>query len=117
VTSASVIRGGTERSTECNVTYSLGLVPALVPLGWAPFRVVGALPSSPMQHFVSADSVNLGRRIEPATPCEVVLPACSRDTAATPEGNPPRFLIERDPRPFEAAILAVRHDVAHSGGV
>jgi hypothetical protein len=76
-----------------------------------PASVVRVLSSLSMQHNTVG---RISGRVEPATPCEVVLPACSRDAAATPEGDPPRFLIERHPRPVDASILGVRHDVAHS---
>jgi hypothetical protein len=53
-------------------------------------------------------------RVEPATPREVVLPACGRDAAATPEGDPPRFLSLRHPRPVDASVLSIRDDIAHA---
>jgi hypothetical protein len=75
-----------------------------------PASVVRVPSSRSMQHNTVG---RISRRVEPATPCEVVLPACSRDTAATPEGNPPRFLSLGHPRPVDAPVLSIGDDVAH----
>jgi hypothetical protein len=75
-----------------------------------PASVVGVPPTRSMQHNTVR---RISGRVEPATPCEVVLPACSRDTAATPEGDPPRFLILRHPRPVDAPVLSIGDDIAH----
>jgi hypothetical protein len=105
------IHASTERGTRPNITSSLGLVPALVPY---PTSVVRPSAGSSAQHNPLRA---IGGRVEPPAPTDVVLPACGRHTAATPEGDPPRFLIAGHPRPLEAAFLVEGHDVTHTGTV
>jgi hypothetical protein len=105
------IGGSTERSTQGHITSSLGLVLALVPY---PASVVRAPALGPVHH----NSIRaIGGRVEPPAPADVVGPACGGDAALAPEGDPPRFLILRNPRPLEAVVLVEGHDVTHSGGV
>jgi hypothetical protein len=106
-----VRHASTEPSTGLHITSSLGLVPALVPY---PASVVRPSAGDSAQHNPLRA---IGGRVEPPTPAQVVLPACGQHTAATPEGDPPRFLIAGNPRPLEAAFLVEGHDVTHGRGV
>jgi hypothetical protein len=102
-----VRHASTEASTGLHITSSLSMVLALVPY---PASVVRPSALRPVQH----NSLRaIGGRVEPPAPSQVVLPACGRHTAATPEGDPPRFLTLRNPRPLEAAFLVEGNDVTH----
>jgi hypothetical protein len=106
-----VRHASTEPSTGLHITSSLGLVLALVPY---PTSVVRPFAGDSAQHNPLRA---IGGRVEPPAPAQVVLPACGRHTAATPEGDPPRFLIAGHPRPLEAAFLVEGHDVTHGATV
>jgi hypothetical protein len=113
VTTLCGIRHGTERSTQGYITYSSRLVRALVPL--VPRSVVGPAALLTQQN-VSADSLILGRRVEPSTPSPVVRQSSGRHSNSTPERDPFGFLGLRYPRPLEAALLVEGHDIAHGRG-
>jgi hypothetical protein len=98
----------TEPSTGLHITSSLSMVPALVPY---PASVVRPSAGSPAQHNPLC---SIGGRVEPPAPAQVVLPACGGSPAASPEGDPPRFLSPRNPRPLEAAFLVEGHNISQS---
>ena len=100
-------------STVRNITYSLGLVRALVPL--SPRSIVGPAALR-TQHNVSADSVIRCRIVKPATPGAVVAPAGRGDTLPAPPLNPPVLVDLRHPGPNQT-VGARGHDIAHGGGV
>ena len=83
-------------------------------LGRGPASVVRPSPTRLTQQNAIR---RIGGRIEPPAPSQVVPPSCGRDAAATPEGDPPRFLMRRHPGSFDAVVLPERHDVAHADRV
>lgn len=93
------------------ITYSLGAVRAGVP------RAGSVLPAATGRSTQRKALRRIRGRVELPTPSYIVGPACGGDSAATPEGDPPRFLVLRHPRPLEAALLSEGHDVAHGGGL
>jgi hypothetical protein len=106
-----VRHASTKPSTGLHITSSLGVVLALVPY---PASVVSPSAGSPTQHNPLR---SIGGRVEPSAPAQVVPPACGGRSAATPEGDPPRFLIAGNPRPLEAAFLVEGNDVTHGATV
>ena len=95
-------------STLGHITYSSGLVRALVP---CPASVVRPAAGESTQHNTIR---RFGGRVEPPAPSKVVPPACRRHTAAAPEADPPFLVGPGDVRPLEAVVLAKGHDVAHA---